>query len=66
MIILFWNNRGIGGLGRRKQLKELMAKHRVDVICLQETIKQDFSIQELKALGGNLIFSWNWTEAVGM
>jgi hypothetical protein len=65
MKILFWNIRGLGALGRRKQLRELRHKHRVGAICLQETSKKDFSVWDLQALSEGEIFEWCWTAAVG-
>jgi exonuclease III len=65
MKILFWNIRGLGGEGRRKQLREMMADQRIDVVCLQETIKEDFNQWELRALCDQGNFSWNWTPARG-
>jgi exonuclease III len=50
MKILFWNIRGLGASGRRKQLGELRQTHRVDIVCLQETIKGDFTPGELVRL----------------
>jgi exonuclease III len=44
MMIFFWNIRGLGVSGRRNKLRELCKKHKVGVICLQETIKADFSV----------------------
>jgi exonuclease III len=43
MRILFWNIRGVGGKGRIRQLRELVNKHRVEVLCLQETMKKEFT-----------------------
>lgn len=65
MKLMYWNIRGLGSAGRRKQLKELMSQHKVDVICLQETIKENYTIGELKALEEGGSFSWNWTAARG-
>lgn len=45
MKILFWNTRGVGGAGRRKELSELMQEHTIDMLCLLETIKADFSFE---------------------
>jgi exonuclease III len=42
MKIIFWNMRGFGAPGRRKQLGELRRNNRVEILCLQETIKQTF------------------------
>jgi exonuclease III len=52
MKTLCWNIRGLGSKGRRKQLKELMNKHRVDIICLSETMKEQFALPELWRLAG--------------
>jgi exonuclease III len=65
MKILFWNIRGVGAVGRKKQLQELRQKHRVDVVCLQETIKADFTLGELAWLSDRDNFEWNWTAAQG-
>jgi exonuclease III len=56
---------GLGGKGRRRQLRELVSKHRVDVLCLQETMKVEFTNTELRNLVGGHSFSWNWTAAQG-
>jgi hypothetical protein len=52
MKICFWNIKGLGGRGRRRQLRELMVKQRIDVICVQETMKDHFSVPDLRNLGG--------------
>ena len=53
---LFWNIRGMGQPARIRQLKELLVQHQVDIVGLQETIKQSFSQKELDSLmpGGYL------------
>jgi exonuclease III len=65
MKILCWNIRGLGASGRRNQLRELRKTHRVDAICLQETIKSDFSIWDLNSLSEGESFEWSWTAASG-
>jgi exonuclease III len=65
MKILFWNIRGLGAEGRRKQLSEIRQIHRVDVICLQETIKREFSVGELATLSEGFRYEWVWTAAQG-
>jgi exonuclease III len=65
MKILFWNMRGFGALGRRKQLRELRHKYKVEMICLQETIKADFSTGELASISEGKKFEWVWTAAQG-
>jgi exonuclease III len=65
MKILFWNIRGLGTAGRRNQLRQLKQQHRVDVICLQETIKAEYTTRELDDLGEGYNVEWIWTEAQG-
>ena len=54
-----WNLRGFGQEGRRNQLREHMRREDVDIVGLQETIRQDFSIQELEGLSRHK-FAWQW------
>jgi exonuclease III len=65
MMILFWNMRGFGALGRRKQLRELKHKYKIELMCLQETIKADFSPSELTSISEGENFEWVWTAAQG-
>jgi exonuclease III len=65
MKILFWNIRGLGAEGRRRQLSEIRQTHRVDVMCLQETIKSEFSVGDLSALSEGFSYEWVWTAAQG-
>lgn len=65
MKILFWNVRGIGGEARKKQVKDYIWQEKLDIVGLQETIKQDFSDLELTDLAGGLPFQWRWLPAKG-
>jgi exonuclease III len=65
MRFLIYNIRGFGAPGRRTQLKDYMRHHRVDVIGLQETIRQDFSMPDLRGLKRGGQFVWNWLPVVG-
>jgi exonuclease III len=58
MKILFWNIRGMGNVGRRKLLLELIAKNSFDCIYLQETIKSSFRKQELDRISGQREMFW--------
>jgi len=60
MKILFWNIRGLGNAGRRRQLVELCKKHNFHFICLQETIKETFRSRELNSFSRGLNFYWSW------
>jgi hypothetical protein len=42
-----------------------MRKENIDVICLQETIKQSFTDQELKSIEPGETFHWSWVPASG-
>ena len=65
MRILFWNIRGLGGPGRRKQLVELCQMHDITLICLQETIKDTFTARELDRFSRGEPFHWFWVPARG-
>ena len=59
-----WNIRGFGQDGRRQQLRDYMREEDVDIVGLQETIRQDFSIPELQGLSRHK-FVWHWLPANG-
>lgn len=42
MKILFWNVRGLGKSYRRNLVRNHILQEDVDIVALQETIKQDF------------------------
>jgi exonuclease III len=65
MRILCRNVKGLGGKGRRRQLKERVDINRVDIICLQETMKENFTIAELRGLASGQSFSSNWAASTG-
>lgn len=60
-----WNIRGFGRRGRRRQLSDFLQRNKIDVIFLQETIKQDFALQELESLEFGDKFFWSWLPTVG-
>ena len=65
MRVLFYNIRGFGRAGRRTLIKNLLREHRIDIVCLQETIKQDFTDVELQSLEIGEKFFWCWLPASG-
>jgi exonuclease III len=65
MRILVWHIGGFGRRGHRTQLKEYIIKEKIDVVCLQETIKLAFIDQELKSLEPGEAFHWSWVPANG-
>src|ERR1043165_3676774 len=64
MKVLFWNIRGFGARGRRNQICDLLRSEHIDILCLQETKREDFSLSEFHRIGGS-DFTWNWVAAVG-
>ena len=57
MKFLFWNIRGLGRAARRKQLKDFIYFENLDVVGVQETIKNNFLIEILRIwLGICLLF----------
>jgi exonuclease III len=65
MKLLCWNIRGFGNLGWRHQLIDYIRQEEIDIVGLQETIRQDFSIQELQGLSRRP-FAWQWLPATGI
>jgi exonuclease III len=65
MRALFWNIRGFARRGRRTLLTEYLRLHRIDLVLLQETIKQDFTDAELASLEVGDKFFWSWLPANG-
>ena len=65
MSIFIWNIRGFGRRDRRNQLRDYLRKMKVDIIFLQETIRQDFSLHELESLDMGDKFLWSWVPANG-
>jgi hypothetical protein len=47
----------MGASGRCNQLRELRCKHRLDLICLQETIKKDFSVVDINSLSEGVVMN---------
>ena len=62
--LLDWNMRGFGQDDRRYQLIRYIREEEVDIVGIQETIKQDFSIHELQGLSSHK-FPWKWLPANG-
>uniref|UniRef100_A0ACD5WQM7 Uncharacterized protein n=1 Tax=Avena sativa TaxID=4498 RepID=A0ACD5WQM7_AVESA len=62
--VFIWNIRGFGHEGRRRQIKEYIRLEAPDIVGLQETIRQDFSIAELEGLSRHK-FCWSWLPASG-
>lgn len=65
MRILFWNVRGLGNPGRRGQLKEVVQINKIEVVAIQETIRESFHMKELERFVGGRDFQWFTKPATG-
>jgi hypothetical protein len=57
--------RGFGRPARRKQIRMYMQTENLDGCGLQETIKKDFSHQDLAEIEGGSQFKWVWKSSKG-
>lgn len=58
MKILSYNVRGLGGILKKKEIKELISKLPTDVVCLQEIKVCDHTLLNENALWGILNVGW--------
>lgn len=65
MRCLIWNMRGFGARGRCALLKDYLRKVKIDIIFLQETIRQSFTCAELDSLDPSDKFDWEWIPVNG-
>jgi exonuclease III len=65
MKVFIWNIHGFGHRGRQNQLKDFIRINKVDIIFLQEMIRQDFSLAKLESLEVGDKFFWAWLPANG-
>lgn len=60
MIGMLWNVRGIGQDIEKRFVRECITEKHLDFIGLQETIKSDFSQNDLRNLSAGKNFLWEW------
>ncbi|XP_073360452.1 uncharacterized protein [Aegilops tauschii subsp. strangulata] len=65
MRTLFWNIRGFGQDGRRRELIEYIRDEHIDIVAIQETMRTDFTLAELERLSSHL-FAWHWLPSSGI
>lgn len=65
MKIFFWNVRGLGKSYRRSLVGKHIISDNLEMVALQETMKQDFKDWEIKEMLGNQDFSWSWSPSKG-
>ena len=63
MRILSWNVRGLGKKARKRQVRDYVTKEKIDIVGLQETMKQDFTDHDLHELAGGANLIWFWLPA---
>lgn len=56
--ILSWNVRGLNEAEKRSTIKSLIHKWRADIVCLQETKIEEWSIQWIRQVWGNRWVDW--------
>jgi hypothetical protein len=55
----------LGKGSRRRQVKEFIEEHNLEVVGLQETIRESFTDRELLEIAGSRNFSWKWASTKG-
>lgn len=65
MKILIWNIRRVGKPARIRQFKEIIARERVEMVGVQETIKQTFTAADMAKIDPGGCLTWNWVPARG-
>lgn len=58
MKIMTWNIRGLGGIEKRRAVKENCCKYKLDVVVLQETKKAKFSPLLMCSVVGRDLLAW--------
>lgn len=56
--ILNWNAKGLGLLVKRRYLSDLIKDNHIDIVCIQETKKEEFSERMLRSLSTHVT---HWT-----
>ncbi|RVW15899.1 hypothetical protein CK203_073125 [Vitis vinifera] len=63
--MLTWNVRGANNCDKRKVIKALIKKQKVDLVCLQETKIQDMSKGIIRSLGVGRYLEWGAVDSRG-
>lgn len=64
MRVLNWNARGLNAPKKRRILKDLILDNSIDLIAIQETKKENFSLRILKSIS-HRFDTWVWVESKG-
>ena len=63
--LLSWNVRGVNNCDKRKVIKTLIKKNRVDLVCLQDTKIQEMSRGLVRSLGVGRFLEWGVVDSRG-
>ena len=63
--LLSWNVRGVNDSSKRKVIKALIRKQKVDLFCIQETKIQSMNEGMVRSLGAGRFLDWGALEAQG-
>ena len=63
--LLSWNVRGANDSFKRKVIKSVIRKQKVDLLCIQETKIQDLSNRVVRSLGSGRFLGWKAPDAFG-
>ncbi|KAL2560106.1 hypothetical protein AAZV13_20G003100 [Glycine max] len=64
MIILSYNSRGLGRGIKWAAVRRLIVKHKVDLVCLQETKRENFNKSICQAIWGDSTGHWDYVPSV--
>ena len=64
MRVLNWNARGLNAPKKRRILRDLILDNSIDLIAIQETKKENFSLRILKSIS-HRFDTWLWVESHG-
>ena len=63
--LLSWNVRGANESTKRKVIKSIIKKQKVDLFCIQETKVQVISDRVVRSLGSGRFLDWKALDACG-
>jgi hypothetical protein len=62
---LFWNCMGVRKKGLASYVRDLLKENGFDLICIQETMVQDFSDAMIRSVDPSKCYLWDWSPAKG-
>ena len=64
MNFLNWNARGLNSYKKRQILHDILVDHRIDILAIQETKKEQFTNRILRTISTRFDV-WYWVPSVG-